>query len=289
MPKAKKRKVASGDDASVPTSSTCNVIQLSDQQLDQVAEKVAKKMHVPQQIQHGAEQIDDTMSGEPSLEDNLGVHLSNGTKTKIINGEFVELHTLLPSNKDSDDKQVVVIDGNILVKEKVTKSSLDIHAWTDAFLIYASVYSSVHCNESQGLLKYMYNVRLAASRVMGKGWLSYDEQFRHKKARNPSLPWFKVDQELWLLYVYNSRSSSQVKSSPNQIKKCYDFNFKGFCNKAPCNYFHLCILCGKSHPSKSCKLKFNRPNVSSSRSSPNQGARASGSNSFVPWPGKVAN
>ena len=53
----------------------------------------------------------------------------------------------------------------------------------------------------QELLKYMHNVRLAASRVSVIGWSVYDEQYSLRMARFPHSFWRDVDMELWLLYV----------------------------------------------------------------------------------------
>ena len=55
--------------------------------------------------------------------------------------------------------------------------------------------------KAQVYLKYMHVIRLAASRVSNLGWVSYDEQFRLRKARAPQSSWADVDVELWLLYV----------------------------------------------------------------------------------------
>jgi hypothetical protein len=50
---------------------------------------------------------------------------------------------------------------------------------------------------------HMHVIRLAASRVSNLGWVSYDEQFRLRKARAPQSSWADVDVELWLLnYMY---------------------------------------------------------------------------------------
>ena len=48
-------------------------------------------------------------------------------------------------------------------------------------------------NKGHEYLKYMYNVRLAAERGSGTGWITYDEQFRLIKARFPT--------STWLIYV----------------------------------------------------------------------------------------
>jgi hypothetical protein len=49
-----------------------------------------------------------------------------------------------------------------------------------------SVYCSIHTTKFQELLKYMNSIRLAAKRCSGDGWLLYDQQYRLKKAKDPS-------------------------------------------------------------------------------------------------------
>jgi len=57
-----------------------------------------------------------------------------------------------------------------------------INTWLDAFLTYISIYISAHPESTQGLLTYMYTVKLGASRSTGLGWREYDQQFRLKKS-----------------------------------------------------------------------------------------------------------
>ena len=52
-------------------------------------------------------------------------------------------------------------------------------------------------NHGQELLKYMHTIRLASSRGSGLGWVSYDEQYRLRKARSPQSSWASIDMELW--------------------------------------------------------------------------------------------
>ena len=76
--------------------------------------------------------------------------------------------------------------------------------WTDAFINFIGVFCSVHKDRCNELLKYMYTIRLGAKRLAGHCWVHYDEQFRLRKALNPSSSWAVVDTELWLLYMNNS-------------------------------------------------------------------------------------
>ena len=78
----------------------------------------------------------------------------------------------------------------------------NINHWIDAFLIFASIFSFAHPESTSGLFKYMHTVRLGAKRSSGLGFKFYDEQYRLRKASNPSSSWGIVDQELWLLYMF---------------------------------------------------------------------------------------
>ena len=69
------------------------------------------------------------------------------------------------------------------------------------------MYTSAHPEKYQALLKYMHIVRIGASRINGLGWKTYDEQFRLKMGIDPVKSWEIVDQELWLLYMGNTRNS----------------------------------------------------------------------------------
>ncbi|CAC5361232.1 unnamed protein product [Mytilus coruscus] len=124
-----------------------------------------------------------------SLNDNLVLNVSPQTQDKIINGEYVDLDT----------------NGQLFIQTKPSKKITDINTWIDAFLIYTSMYVGVNLEDTQNILKYMYSVKLGASRSIGLGWKDYDQQFRLKKARNPAISWAIDDQELWLLYIQCSQ------------------------------------------------------------------------------------
>ncbi|CAC5382688.1 unnamed protein product [Mytilus coruscus] len=48
-----------------------------------------------------------------------------------------------------------------------------------------------------------------SGRCADMGWLAYDQQFRLKRARNPSLNWGCVDMELWLLNISQGVTPTQ--------------------------------------------------------------------------------
>ena len=132
--------------------------------------------------------------------------------------------------------------------------------WTDAFLIYTSIYCTIHVLRLQELLKYMQTIRLGAKRNAGFRWKLYDEQFRLRKAQEPASSWAIIDTELWLLYMQPSAGAGNelgLQGAPRQTQnnksfKCYAFNYNGVCTQQYCNFKHSCLKCSGVHPVISC-------------------------------------
>jgi hypothetical protein len=122
-----------------------------------------------------------------SIFDDLGVHVAQKTKQKIINGEYIDLGILLDKTNADFNRQLALDDqGQLVLKQKTVKQLTDLLSWLDAFFIYASIYTSTHLHSTQGILKYMYNIKLGASRTSTLGWRDYDQQYRLRKARSPT-------------------------------------------------------------------------------------------------------
>jgi len=205
-----------------------------------------------------------------SINDSLGFHVSQQLKDKIFKGEYIELGLLLDKSNSEVNKHLTIdFEGQLVLKPKTVKPVTDINMWLDAFIIYTSIYTSVHPESTQGMLKYMYNVKLGASRCNGLGWRDYDQQYRLKKAQSPTSPWGLVDQELWLLFMqrtpmYNNPQSPQAKGSNIQGRKCYEYNNRGRCTHPYCRYSHSCLKCDGRHPAANCRV----PNTRFGQSNP---------------------
>jgi hypothetical protein len=61
---------------------------------------------------------------------------------------------------------------------------LTINKWITAYVIYMSVMLEKYRTRSQELLKYLKDIRLAATRSP-TGWYLYDEQFHLRMADDP--------------------------------------------------------------------------------------------------------
>lgn len=199
-----------------------------------------------------------------SIHSNIGSHVSIANKNKILNGEYIDLAQLLDNNKvETQEKQIVLINGMLQTKENSKHTINTIEKWTDAFLVFSSIYLGAHIEKYQGVLKYIQVLRLGANRVQGMGWKTYDEQFRYKMSIDPSKDWGNIDQELWLLYMVDTpktyQNAGQYRSNAGAFsniipQKCYGFNYKGMCDRVNCSYAHTCIRCSGAHPLITCSL-----------------------------------
>lgn len=186
----------------------------------------------------------------PSVSADLGIGVAQNIRDKIVQGQFVELSSLLPNTNPQSvngAKLIVNPDGHLSMAPPNNKKITTIEEWSDAFLIFLSVYLSGHPQETQGLLKYFSIIRTAAKRHLGLGWLSYDTQFRLRLAASPSARSYGViDQELWLLCMGPSTAYGFSGD-----RKCYDFNLR-VCTRIACSFRHACLNCNGSHPSSLC-------------------------------------
>lgn len=183
----------------------------------------------------------------------IGYHVDNATKHKIVNGEYINLGSLLVRDPTKSQSSTLTLDaqGQLVTQPKPTSKISNVKNWTDAFLIYASIYLEAHPSRMQQLLKYMHDIRLGAEKAVG--WVTYDEQYRLRKAINPSSNWGIIDSELWLVYMNpTSTAPQQSNQQSSTYYKCYDYNYRAICQRTQCPYLHRCLKCNNSHPVVHC-------------------------------------
>ena len=206
-----------------------------------------------------------SISSVISINDQLGLSVSQQLREKIVNGENVDLGALLVNSaQDQPSCFTINTNGQLQVQPKASKKMSDINTWLNVLLTYIStcIYISAHPESTQGLLR--YNVKLGASRSTGLGWREYDQQFRLKKSKCPALSWGTVDQEPWLLYmqcVPNVPSQSNYGTSTT-YRKCFEYNNKGKCSLPHCRYLHRCLKCNNPHPAINCRVYNPTQNMS---------------------------
>ena len=73
------------------------------------------------------------------------------------------------------------------MRDNVGKRIFNFAQWTDAFLVYVTIYTECHPTEVASILKYMQLVRSMAASARNNVFLSYDHDFRKFRAHN--MPW----------------------------------------------------------------------------------------------------
>lgn len=184
-------------------------------------------------------------------------------KIKIKQHDYVNLTVLLKGAVELNNYSSGVIlgvdeNGQLVTKAKVSNEQISsIEKWTDAFLIYSSIYLEAHPEQTQEILHYMFLIREAALKYSGTMWRTYDEQFRLRQAENFS-PWSKINAYLWLRCFSGQALFNPVRPSGQMKSKsppCIDFN-KGFCKWVTCRYPHVCSLCyNERHGRWSCHMQ----------------------------------
>lgn len=70
---------------------------------------------------------------------------------------------------------LVLKGGSLTVVNKTPDTVLNIESWTTGFVISMNILLEKWPFRAREYLKYMQNIRLAASRCQNNGWLVYDE------------------------------------------------------------------------------------------------------------------
>ncbi|XP_027499881.1 uncharacterized protein LOC113947489 [Corapipo altera] len=137
----------------------------------------------------------------------LGYKLAKATKERIWRGEFIDLFSLLHTE---------------LAPEHGPRPGDTLDQWVSAFLVYASVLCEKHPARCGAMFKYLDTIRKLHATYGGTSWMNYDEDFRRRAAKNPSLPWGDVDLDLWMKWMAplkslvprHSRAEVETQPSP---------------------------------------------------------------------------
>ncbi|XP_075301681.1 uncharacterized protein LOC104337537 [Opisthocomus hoazin] len=116
----------------------------------------------------------------------LGYQLAKATKERIWRGEFIDLFSLLHTE---------------LAPEHGPRPGDTLDQWVSAFLVYASVVCEKHPVRCGAMFKYLDTIRKLHATYGGTSWMNYDEDFRRRAAKDPSLPWGDVDLDLWMKWM----------------------------------------------------------------------------------------
>ena len=189
----------------------------------------------------------------------LGSDLSEKTKIKIKNREYINLSSLLHSEPETSPFNISSQNGiEITFKANNKRVPLSIEKWTNAMLVYAAVYIEAHPTDLNPLLTYVTFVRNMARKAHGNAWQTYDETFRRVRETTP-IPWDKplINQYFEAIVTglqqpFRSGPSKPQRRQSNAILPlgyCYKYH-ENNCSFKFCKYKHICPMCNGQHPIK---------------------------------------
>ena len=160
---------------------------------------------------------------------------------QIKRGEYISFDSLLPAPAALRVGSVDLSQGNqgtpalSLVPKDNTKRVRDFSSWLTAWNTYIRIYTHFHPHMVHQLLYYQSMICKFATQYEFSAWYTYDTQFRHRIATNPTLPWDRVDEELFTEHVRGRQAAgSRVNSNP-----CYYCQSTGhFANNCPLRLSH---------------------------------------------------
>lgn len=221
--------------------------------------------------------------------DDLSIHIPIKLVRQIQGGDYINLALMLKGAVELTDfcrGTTLRLGENGVLESKVNtcKDKLSsIERWTDAFIVYMSVYLKKYPGKAGEMLQYMSLIRECSRRQGGYAWRSYDEQFRLRQSMFPS-SWSAVNQDLWLRCMSTRDISNDPLVVQKPIGKCFEYN-KGHCPWPSCKYSHSCTACGQAHPHIYCPSSmldkpFNGYNSWQNNVQSNRGINRQGNNSF---------
>lgn len=210
----------------------------------------------------------------------LGSHLDRATITKIVRGEFVEFHRLIPKKKfkkfrdRGKNSWFLTTNGGPpqFVEEEDDNYISSYAKWEEAFDIFASIYLRGHPQSADELYDYKHVIRGAAADYIWENVFDYDVEFRLHMEKHPTRGWSAKLTDEWTRHMKNLKGAkgdtpSQSSFAPTndqggQTQKreiCIRYN-KGRCTwGSKCRNIHKCSVCGKrGHGASICFSNKNR-------------------------------
>lgn len=80
-------------------------------------------------------------------------------------GQYIDVASLLQNYNVVEapiPQKITMINGELVQQQKQYHKITSIENWTDAFIVYMSIYCEAHPDKFQNILKYMNTIRLGA-------------------------------------------------------------------------------------------------------------------------------
>ena len=213
----------------------------------------------------------------------LTCHVDKSLKSKIEQGEYIDLERLIPKRKTRggiDDSRLewVTRDGMTYLAPAQDKECQinGIRKWEQAFRIYAAIYCNANPTRSGEIWQYIHTINSAATSFQWENVQYYDTVFRQMMSDKPGRSWSKTYVQLWQLALRDPIHKNQSGSSGGRVANesattsgknnqknwrercCWQFNRTGKCAKENCPFDRRCSYCGmwNSHGSNTCRKRL---------------------------------
>ena len=126
--------------------------------------------------------------------------------------------------------------------------------------------------EATGLAAHLHLV-LQLSQDLGSQWLKHDRDFREWAAAKSLRKWGELNFPIYgqcLAAQQRQAVPNAIPTPPKRQKQatdkkrfspyshtatCFNWNFKGHCDRSSCLYSHKCYYCGRQHKGMECKTR----------------------------------
>ena len=199
-------------------------------------------------------------------------HIDVQTKTKIIEGQYIDFAKLVLRDKiiSEEDNRVQLVmhsGGTYFVPAKDNSTNISgLGHWDQAFRVYSDVYCKAHPCRATELIQYSHVIHTAASAYIWDNVYLYDKDFRLHMAENPGRSWSIILQQAWSMRLRDRLQSSDhvfLRHGGNGGDKARQMNPKDFCRRfnqgrctfgKTCRYKHRCTYCFKfGHGFHNCR------------------------------------
>ncbi|CAI5785290.1 finger 703-like [Podarcis lilfordi] len=192
----------------------------------------------------------------------LGNHLSQKKRNKILNGDYVDMFTLLPPAKLLGKGERRRSSGK--GRYRTPRAERTFENWLDGYQVFMGVVCAAYPRRSMDLVAYLAHVRRAHSLAGEQAALTYDENFRRNASLLPSTRWDLTDPNYWGEDVnpyIEKKNLGPNKAGKTEVKRrrlCWEFN-RGSCSRPSCKYLHECDRCWGNHPASACFKNKQQP------------------------------
>lgn len=163
----------------------------------------------------------------------LGSAIEAQLKSRIIKGLYVPIDVILVSDQGGNIDAYLRNTTHTPSNDSCNRTfypTLNIDRWTDAFIIFASIWISAFPHQAMALLHYIHLIRSMAKNTLGPVWLAYNREFRIRRQTDPNLPWDSLHPQLYFQLIvchshFPTHFSSLPKKEPGAFRVIHDLSY----------------------------------------------------------------